>query len=248
MREKGELLRPNCKDKKVLDEAKETLGSHGFQAQYQQDPVPPGGNMIKHEWFKRYDKRPDRDCFSNTVQSWDTATETGEQTSYTVATTWGVRENRYYLLDVFRDRLDFPSLKQKVVRHAQTWGADAVLIEKAANRRGLWPGRGSEESIETLAIARTMRGDGEPVRPGIGTPRITSRTNHSAKQNGTQSAETIKASGHVHRANRPDTRLHPTTTPTLQIIPCNAGAIHTGRSQAKSGHRRHSHLHREIAR
>ncbi len=40
VREKGELLHPNCKDKKVLDETKETLGSHGFQAQYQQDPVP----------------------------------------------------------------------------------------------------------------------------------------------------------------------------------------------------------------
>jgi hypothetical protein len=40
VREKGELLHPDCKDKKVLDEAKETLGSHGFQAQYQQDPVP----------------------------------------------------------------------------------------------------------------------------------------------------------------------------------------------------------------
>ncbi len=75
-----------------------------------------------------------------------------------------------------------------------------------------------------------MRSDGEPVRPGIGTTRRMSGTKQSAQQNGTQSAETIKASGHVRRANRPDTRLHPTTTPTLQIIPCNAGAIHTRHS------------------
>ena len=48
VREKGELLHPNCKDKKVLDEAKETLGSHGFQAQYQQDPVPvPPFNPVR---------------------------------------------------------------------------------------------------------------------------------------------------------------------------------------------------------
>src|SRR5262245_53382637 len=32
------------------------------------------------------------------------------------------------------------------------------------------------------------------------------------------------------RNNRPDTRLHPTTTPKHQINPCNAGAIHTGPS------------------
>jgi hypothetical protein len=49
--------------------------------------------------------------------------------------------------------------------------------------------------------------------PGVGTPRRMSRTQESEKQNGTQSAETIKASGHVHRINRPDTRLHPTKAP-----------------------------------
>jgi hypothetical protein len=38
-----------------------------------------------------------------------------------------------------------------------------------------------------------------------------SRVSKPAKQNGTSSAETIKASGY-HRADRPDTRLHPTTT------------------------------------
>jgi transposase len=35
------------------------------------------------------------------------------------------------------------------------------------------------------------------------------------------------------RANRPDTRLHPTTTPKPHITPCNAGAIHTGRSELR---------------
>jgi len=152
-REKGELLHPDREDKKVLDEAKETLGSHGFQAQYQQDPVPPGGNMIKRKWFKRYDKRPDRDWFSNTVQSWDTAMETGEQTSYTVATTWGVRENRYYLLDVFRDRLGFPSLKKKAIRHACTWGADTILIEKAALGHALLQSLGQETGLPVIAVS-----------------------------------------------------------------------------------------------
>ena len=55
-----------------------------------------------------------------------------------------------------------------------------------------------------------------------------SRASQPDKQNGTLSVHTIKASGHVHRSNRPNTRLHPTTTPNHQINPCNAGAIHTG--------------------
>jgi len=39
-------------------------------------------------------------------------------------------------------------------------------------------------------------------------PAVMSRASKPAKQNGTSSAETIRASGH-DRANRPYTRLHP---------------------------------------
>ena len=73
-----------------------------------------------------------------------------------------------------------------------------------------------------------MRCDGVPVRLGMRTTRRMSRASKPGKQNGTLSVHTIKASGHVHRSNRPNTRLHPTTTPNHQICPCNAGAIHTG--------------------
>ena len=41
--------------------------------------------------------------------------------------------------------------------------------------------------------------------------------------------ETIRASGHENRANRPDTRLH-LTHQTQPIRTCKAGAIHTGQS------------------
>src|SRR5665213_3250372 len=62
------------------------------------------------------------------------------------------------------------------------------------------------------------------------TTRRMLRASQPDKQNGTLSVHTIRASGHVHRSNRPNTRLHPTTTPEHQISPCNAGAIHTGHS------------------
>src|SRR5438874_13741000 len=76
-----------------------------------------------------------------------------------------------------------------------------------------------------------MRCDGEPVRLGMKTTRRMSKASQPDKQNGTSSVHTIRASGHVHRTNRPNTRLHPTTTPHHQINPCNAGAIHTGHSK-----------------
>src|SRR5258706_15561444 len=42
-----------------------------------------------------------------------------------------------------------------------------------------------------------MRCDGEPVRPGMRTTRRMSRASQPADQNGTLSADTIRASGHV---------------------------------------------------
>ena len=45
-------------------------------------------------------------------------------------------------------------------------------------------------------VARTMRCDGEPVRPGTRTTRRMSRASQPDKQNGTLSADTIRASGH----------------------------------------------------
>ena len=151
-RKEGELLHPAREDEQALEETKKTLGSHNFQAQYQQDPVPPGGYMIRRPWFKRYTKRPARERFTFTVQSWDTAMETGDHCSYSVCTTWGVLENRYYLLDVFRDRLGFPDLVSLAVRLARVWDASPILIEQAALGNGLIQTLRQETRLNVLAV------------------------------------------------------------------------------------------------
>ena len=50
-----------------------------------------------------------------------------------VCTIWGFRENKWYLLDLLRDRLDYPELKRTVIRLHDEWGADRVIIEKAGS-------------------------------------------------------------------------------------------------------------------
>ena len=151
-REEGDIPHPAHEDQAALDEIKQVLGSFAFEAQYQQNPLPPEGNMVKLEWFKRYAARPSRDVFSQIVQSWDTATETGAATSYSVCTTWGILENRYYLLHVLRERMDFPALKSTVIRHARNWGADTVLIEKAGSGHALLQCLLSETNLSAIAI------------------------------------------------------------------------------------------------
>ena len=63
------------------------------------------------------------------VQSWDTASKGGPENDWSVCTTWFVARPRWYLVDVWRGRVDYPSLKKKVIELARKWGARRVLIE-----------------------------------------------------------------------------------------------------------------------
>lgn len=53
-RNKGEVLQPGREDETMLKEMQQTLGSFGFQAQYQQTPISVEQGMIKLGWFGRF--------------------------------------------------------------------------------------------------------------------------------------------------------------------------------------------------
>ena len=63
------------------------------------------------------------------LQSWDTANKSGELNDFSVCTTWGLYDQRFYLLDVYRKRLNYPDLKRAVVERYRRYGPHRVLIE-----------------------------------------------------------------------------------------------------------------------
>ena len=96
-------MQPKRVGKAELKQLRRDLGSAAFGAQYQQRPVPAEGNLVKIEWFQRYDDPPNRNAFEAIVQSRDTAMVPGEGNDYSVCLTWGMLGPRLYLLDVYRD-------------------------------------------------------------------------------------------------------------------------------------------------
>ena len=52
LRKAGEALNPRMKSLETLAEIRVSMGSTDFQAQYQQQPVPPGGAMINGNGFR----------------------------------------------------------------------------------------------------------------------------------------------------------------------------------------------------
>ena len=129
-RKVGEALSPEREPRQVLDAIKIQIGSDAFSAQYQQEPAPPGGAMVKRDWVQRYSELPPLSERLFTLQSWDTASKGGPDNDWSVCTTWIVtRKKRWYLVDVWRQRVDYPTLKAKVQRLAKEFGARRILVE-----------------------------------------------------------------------------------------------------------------------
>jgi len=137
VRKPGEVLAPQREPREVLDRLRNQLGSDLFSAQYQQAPVPPGGAMIKRDWIQRYTQMPVREGTTFMLQSWDTAMKGGPDNDWSVCTTWLETLHQWYLLDVWRRRVDYPTLKAAVVEQAEKWGAQQVLVEEAGTAIGL---------------------------------------------------------------------------------------------------------------
>jgi predicted phage terminase large subunit-like protein len=137
IREPGELLHPAREPQKILDEIRRQLGSFNFSAQYQQDPLPADGEIIRWRWFHTYQPAPVWQPGDQIVQSWDTAMKVGADNDFSVGTTWLVRGCDYCLLDVVRERLLYPDLKARIIAEARHYHTQALLIEDTGTGTGL---------------------------------------------------------------------------------------------------------------
>jgi predicted phage terminase large subunit-like protein len=136
-RKKGDLLHPERVSQEALNEIKLQLGPYLYAALMQQSPAPLGGGLIQLDWFKTYDKVPQRLHGDHIVQSWDPAQSITENADYSVCTTWLIQKNRYYLLDVLRFRAEHPDLVEKVISEANRWRPHLVLIEAVGHGKAL---------------------------------------------------------------------------------------------------------------
>ncbi len=132
-RRTGEALHPEREPLQVLEHLRRTLGEYNFAGQYQQEPAPLGGGMVKVEWFKAYTPGKEPTEFDLVFQSWDTANKSTELSDHSVCTTWGRKDKKVYLLHVFRQRIDYPELKRAVRDQAERFRATNILIEDEAS-------------------------------------------------------------------------------------------------------------------
>ena len=136
-RKVGEILQPTLLSLTTLETHRRAMTEYNFAAQYQQNPEPASGIIVKREWLRYYGPEEKPDKFDQIVQSWDTANKDTELANFSVCTTWGLKNKRMYLLDVFRRKLEFPDLKRFVRELAKLHGARTVLVEDKASGTSL---------------------------------------------------------------------------------------------------------------
>lgn len=71
--------------------------------------------------------------FDRIIQSWDTAGKEGQHNDYSVCTSWGLKRGHSYLLNVHREKLAFPALRDRMLELTRRWEPERVLIEDAAS-------------------------------------------------------------------------------------------------------------------
>lgn len=159
VRRQGEALHPERESLQVLEGLRRAMGEYAFSSQYQQEPVPLGGGLVKHEWLRYYQPQELPTEGGEVIQSWDTASKASELADYSVCTTWKVVDKKAYLLDVLRRRMDYPALKKAVIDQSERFKPSTILIEDKASGIQLI----QELKSEGLHRVRGVKPEGDKV-------------------------------------------------------------------------------------
>jgi len=137
----GNPLWPEFWSLEELTALKEELPNSKWMAQYQQNPTSEASAIVKRDWWQIWEPDKPPTC-QFVLMSWDTAFEKHNRADYSALTTWGVfyhpdatgkEQANIILLNAFRDRMEFPVLKQTAIDQYKSWKPDGVIIEKKAS-------------------------------------------------------------------------------------------------------------------
>ncbi|MEY3197503.1 MAG: hypothetical protein RLZZ59_874 [Pseudomonadota bacterium] len=121
------VLQNSRYDEKIIEQISSEMGIRDFSAQYLQEPISENDSFLKHSDLVFYEKLEEIPEY--VVQSWDTAIKTSEESDYSVCSTWAVIQNSYYLINLFRGKLAYPELKNKILSLNIKYKPKFILIE-----------------------------------------------------------------------------------------------------------------------
>jgi len=158
-RAEGEPLWPERFGAEALGRIREAIGGAAWAALYQQRPSAAEGAIFKREWWRSYNESTLPARFERVILSLDTAFKATETADYSAAAVIGVGKAGYYVLDVWRGRVEFPELRRMVEVLAAKWNPERVIIEDKASGQSLIQAL----RVETRLAVTAVRVDSDKV-------------------------------------------------------------------------------------
>ena len=129
-REVGDPLWPERWSLEALMELQEDLEPHEWSSLFQQNPVLLGGNHIQVEWWRNFDTLPPA---TQTIIAWDCASSIKTTSAYSCAAVWSRVGQDFYLRDVRRARVEFPTLVEWAHELNAAYPGAVNVIEDASS-------------------------------------------------------------------------------------------------------------------
>lgn len=157
--EEGQLLWPERFSEEKVKAVELELGAFGAQGQLQQEPIPPGGALMKYAWFKYVDEVPKR---ARRCRGWDTADTEGGG-NWTVGVLEALTpDGDLYIEDVVREQSGPGGVNKLITstadRDRSAYGREVMIREGSgsgkatiASRRKSLHGYDYEPAPETVA-------------------------------------------------------------------------------------------------
>lgn len=162
------LLWPERFDDSSIKELENALQDQAH-AQLQQDPKPASGALFRRSWWNRYHKWPAN--IFETIQFWDCAQKPGISNDYSVCATWARASEGYFLLDLWRGKVEAPFLEAIAVRKYELFKPDAVVVEDKSAGSSLIQYLHRFQAFPIPVIGYQPKGDKE-VRATAATPTV----------------------------------------------------------------------------
>jgi len=157
--EEGELLFPARFPKEVVDRDEAVMGPYATAGQFQQEPQPRGGGVIKREWWQlweheafppldyviasldtAYTAKQENDpsaltiwgIFSQDVTAQATKMQSADGNVYHIERSYVVQHPKAIMLHAWQGRYELHELIERVLRSAKQFKIDKLLIENKA--------------------------------------------------------------------------------------------------------------------
>lgn len=115
------------------------LNEREFTSLFQQSPYVEGGNLIKSTWFHYFAER--EQSYESIILAADTAFKANTRSDYSVIMAAGItRTGDIHILDIYRDRLEYPQLKRALQTQYLRWrgkGLRGIYIEDKASGQSI---------------------------------------------------------------------------------------------------------------